>query len=518
MTFIDSRSCSVTLDDTTEGRCFIHRLPVELFARILTDLFLSIRYGPGRNRDSYFRVLYQLLSTSKRWEEVIKGTPELWTMVESRCPPQVWKAALERSGSAPLDVECRLYGYGVDRSVDDSMFPTTARHVGRWRTAKLHLTTKQDLTVLESSTAPQLKGLDLSVHLRSTKTLDLFKGYAPKLSSLTLTRVAVKPWSSPILHNLVYLQISNCLSDDGPTLSQILDILSSSPELESLWLSSLRLTDDRYPIGRPTITLPRLAKFNLFDFNATVTGVVLSSLHIPHCTRFGFGWATVDAPYFKYITQAFESSLTPADVVVDINIGPESDNLIEMSAQRSSATNPSFGLSLSNCNYTDVLLRWVVPSIESHGTAVEINIDTLGDFSLHDVSAILRRLSGIRSIVLSWAPGDLAGILEMLMSAQREEDGSERWLCPNLRFVSIYRFRGDKGVLVSGVEARARASRKRAEHLQTIVRMEEFFVDGLDDKTRREILALPDFGQEPSSDGNSGEVQESRVMGGSNTS
>lgn len=136
-------------------------------------------------------------------------------------PKEVWRAALERSRSLPLDVA--LW------STEGKGFDAISHHLSRWRTASLDLPTEYDISVLETHAVPQLIEFSLSLcSFPSTPypRIDLFGGHAPQLGSLHLSDVAPASWSSPIFFGLRELQLSLIPPGCGPSIPQVMDVLS----------------------------------------------------------------------------------------------------------------------------------------------------------------------------------------------------------------------------------------------------------------------------------------------------
>lgn len=70
--------------------------------------------------------------------------------------------------------------------------------------------------------------------------LDLLNGHAPRLIELTLPRVALRKWRSPILTVLRRLHLSDIQS--GPSLQVCIDMLRAPPTMESLTLCMVEFT------------------------------------------------------------------------------------------------------------------------------------------------------------------------------------------------------------------------------------------------------------------------------------
>lgn len=464
--------------------------------KILNRLFFDIRREDrSEKQQRYYRAIYQLLGVSKRWEVLIKGTAELWGLVDSRYPPEVWKAALERSGSSPLHVV--YYKREALKVGAESMLEVAAPHVGRWRSAILRVPEQQDVAAIEQAGASQLKELHLiSTHAsdQSPLVFDLIQMRTPGLFKLRLSRVALESWASPLLFNLHHLDICGSVPNYALSLSQLLDIIQGSPELESLCLRKIR-TRDQALQPRSSISLPRLRRLNFIDLK-NVTKLILDALAIPSCTTYSLTEPPVlVAPSFKYVTSAFQTCLRTADSL-DVTIGLGYRSVTTHTGGSSSPKDPSFSLYIFNRHYeaARVLLDCAVPLIEAEpNVAITLTIQYMEDLA-DGLAALMRRLPGIVNINLSALMNQHVQRLMEILCIGSKHNGLSEWLCPNLALITLHDC-DDESELLEMLKARIRAfeqpdpsAEKRG--VGRVSRLEKFQVARFNEDTNRKVRAL----------------------------
>lgn len=86
------------------------RLPNELLIAILNFALSQYDYY-----HSHFnmKTLYIMRAVSKRWQEIVDGTPSFWTTILSTLPAHVIEVAILRSSPLPLSVVYRLPWYPI---------------------------------------------------------------------------------------------------------------------------------------------------------------------------------------------------------------------------------------------------------------------------------------------------------------------------------------------------------------------------------------------------------------------
>lgn len=107
--------------------------------------------------------------------------------------------ALRRSRQCPLDITFDLgRDFGVDAELASAPFVEVCSYLARWRTAELIVEAETNLHPLETP-APMLETLSLEREgVLPPYSCNLFRGEAPRLQSLELSRVSI-PWRSGTL-------------------------------------------------------------------------------------------------------------------------------------------------------------------------------------------------------------------------------------------------------------------------------------------------------------------------------
>ncbi|KAG8925604.1 hypothetical protein FRC01_009927 [Tulasnella sp. 417] len=221
-----------------------HRLPMDVFAIILEGFPV---WSPSKETTSIF----DLLEINRIWRDTILNLPELWTAFPLDIPPKLAPLVLERAKNLPLTITYfpKLVKKYLEDAVDEvgtmelppGLLEYALREGNRWK--KIDFTLSCGLyeeveELLEAST-PALEVLRVSVKYPSfARTMGPFTlSPGPPLKELQLYRVCTS-WNSPRFAGLLKLDLGG--TDSGPSVNQLLRILSNSPRLEHLSLESLK--------------------------------------------------------------------------------------------------------------------------------------------------------------------------------------------------------------------------------------------------------------------------------------
>lgn len=216
------------------GRLPVHQLPVELFMEII--------FYAANPVDQNTRLLIWLSGVCSHWRDALFACPHLWpATISDFNPPSINKFLLDRNPVGPLKVYfCwQMEGYFRDKDYTATSFMAdTGRYSRRfhtldfgvdgdpssyhWDWLSLPMPFLEDLTL---SSIPDTGYEAVVVDLSWVKVSHLRRLHA---QSVTLS------WSS--LANLQALEITQ-VGRGAPTIDQMLEVLSSSPQLERLVLS-----------------------------------------------------------------------------------------------------------------------------------------------------------------------------------------------------------------------------------------------------------------------------------------
>ncbi|KIO16301.1 hypothetical protein M407DRAFT_232687, partial [Tulasnella calospora MUT 4182] len=81
----------------------LHQLPIEIFVQIITGALEDFRTRGWSSRTHLGR-LVTLCRVCKRWRDVIKSTPSLWTTIDILDPAAITSTAISLSAHHPLNI------------------------------------------------------------------------------------------------------------------------------------------------------------------------------------------------------------------------------------------------------------------------------------------------------------------------------------------------------------------------------------------------------------------------------
>jgi hypothetical protein len=264
----------------------ISRLPPEILARVFHLLVLEEPPLSGGRSLGWIKVTH----VCRHWRQVALDDSSLWAQIWGIPTNAKWiSEMLTRAKNAPLDIE-------LDDLITSSeeallMIPPHLSHTRQLRLHSLSGLSSDNVREIYSWDAPALEQFELTVPAYSPISFPdlggnmLFKGHAPRLRTLSLSRVII-PWSFIPRGQLTQLEIV-CLDEDGDSpgdLNQLIDLLVNCPALEILALDSClpsQLTE--LPYGR-TIHLPHLSHLRLCGSTSRIINIMLKMLKLPSST------------------------------------------------------------------------------------------------------------------------------------------------------------------------------------------------------------------------------------------
>ncbi|KAG8979596.1 hypothetical protein FRB90_008059 [Tulasnella sp. 427] len=256
----------------------INQLHPELMASIF-EMCLDLADGTAYREDA--PQLHIICSVCHLWKEVAEGSPNLWCYVTGLDPLEHIQKALKLSRSMPLTV-VHTTDNGFETSETD-FTQAISPHVARWRRATLQYAELDKIRqTWEWSELPQITSLHLCCDHGTGGRTSIPLSYGRQLSKLQVLKLLDVPlrWDVGQLPNLRILELYMYEDPErSPTINQLLQILSSTPELESLDLYAVEMRQEAK--GLPQVTLPRLKYLSLSDILLNTTTQLVSHLRLP---------------------------------------------------------------------------------------------------------------------------------------------------------------------------------------------------------------------------------------------
>lgn len=260
--------------------CPVSSLPVEIVVAVFEE-YMAMDYGEcapnlGEGDDRLARMSILSL-VSRKWNGALRNTPQFWSQIDTFNPPSFIHKALERSQTCPLDIRGDLASNPENGPQHEALL-TVFNHVSRWSTAVFDGNSAADFELLTYPPAPRLKTLHLRCHPALSTPLDLLDGKAPMLEHLTLSGVSMR-WTSPMLSGLRSFKLCNV---QGPTPSQLLEILRACPSLHTLHLEGFQFpTPSEATLGHQPMELLKLESLCVMRSNGELLQLILGHVRCP---------------------------------------------------------------------------------------------------------------------------------------------------------------------------------------------------------------------------------------------
>ena len=260
----------IRLKRTRNSLLNIARIPPEILGHIF-------RFNIAEVGDPHFPKIpkgsHNFLLVCHHWFQVALRTPALWTSWGKNLKD--WKRRHLRSGISALDLILDGWGYqggGFDEALRDALRDRAARDTIR----KVHL--KGDdtelLAAVISSLIPEGEGVrpsSIESIVLSDVGIDVSDFFArhhfPKLHNLHLSghfRISSWDYLKSATTALTNLSLSTAAPPSAiPTMSQILSLLASNPNLQSLKISVTSINDDGRDGPRLQVSLRHLEHISL---------------------------------------------------------------------------------------------------------------------------------------------------------------------------------------------------------------------------------------------------------------
>lgn len=379
---------------------------------------------------------------SKAWADIILSSSEPWCDINGEFSQRRTQLALQKSMERPLNVSL---GSGEDVA---ERFDLVLPHCHRWRELRLAVGLPEITITLRVMSMPMLEHLELRARpdVEGAQAELPNMQASPMLRTLSLDRVLAN-WPSPsIPMGLRSLAIRNVIS--GPTISQLLALLSSTPQLEDLQLERVGIRSTSVPpIGeQKPLNMPYLQRVRILHMPRRVVTALLSLIRTNQCHHvFATPLDLSTLPHHARGLTNLLSKISSSTRRIFVEIGNSYNALAIVSSieakERSSVLSATGGSGFvlefrSSGDYQDIqnivsfLAYTPIPislSIRSREYRLDCAVVELDWDQLPSLQQLEIQLSG-----------RLSPILDNL-SKPRGPRHSPRWPCPNL---SVLKFPG----------------------------------------------------------------------------
>ncbi|KAK0199493.1 hypothetical protein DFS33DRAFT_1367452 [Desarmillaria ectypa] len=298
----------------------VNRIPPELLSAIFSMAqhhlpgFLPL-FGPQSTYNQATNWMC-VLRVCRHWRGVAATFHSLWTTISNERSPHTF---LKRSGDSLITVVAGLTKTYFDQQYVSAIIESLPRirelHVDFWETGSL----LGSSIFLAETSAPNLVSLSLLMNKEPVfvglhpALRKLFNDEIPKLKQLCLGYFT--SWPKGYFTNLTHLCLYDQDRSSRPSTSNFLDILESSPQLETLALidagPTRYISDDLplVPIDR-LVALDRLCEFSMNSCNGIFAITrLLSHLSLPKHAKMFF-WGTPLANHEEELSSLFPSDIS----------------------------------------------------------------------------------------------------------------------------------------------------------------------------------------------------------------
>ncbi|KAG8949910.1 hypothetical protein FRC04_008213 [Tulasnella sp. 424] len=432
----------------------INRLPVEVVVEIFHIVLYSDALCPPTTTTHLAR-LKRLASVFSVWRSLVSGTPSLWAVLESTCPPAFLPTVIRKAKGSLLNIRCLWTDPRLvtrNKPIPHEKNVTAFLHAvlplaQRWGTLYLNIPLSFDppLEQVLETHMPNLRRASVRCIGYGPLVTNPFGGAAPQLKELSVHQVPIN-WASVELKGLSVLVLMFC---PVPSISHLFAILERSPGLEVLELNLVDPDITDAPSTIPSIVLPHLKDLSLRNINRQATSLLLQSIH----------------------TSRFETILIAPDPCDERTPFPDINSSLEhllpaMKCAFNEAKTVDLTILGSEVNLTvnrgpdDPCVKLCAridgpPDLQNHLTWLQRNLDlkTLSASGINEGSIslveLVNRVDLTRLPIFEWIPNitelsvlNSSGAPKLIHHlTERVRDGNKvEWRCPRLRKVAFCGF------------------------------------------------------------------------------
>lgn len=416
----------------------IQRLPSELLASVFTIGVLDMH-----EEDPL--MLSNLMLVCRYWSDVATNTPLLWSRIVVGNHDSLEKARrrLSRAKSVPLDVSISFSpqmddGGSTMESVVramDILHPS----IPRWRSFRLSVPNRPQAHAALSrcrERAPMLELLQVKIHhsmqedLYSSAPLPLFGGDIPSLRTCSFNSFNFG-WDTGMVSGLRVLELGGYWNGYAPSVSIILTILRSCPDLEEFVLRNMSDVDvdsiamfERDSSSSATATHNASSPNAISSSNSRHRSPYSSQIvHLPRLTRLSLYYAGIHRAR-SILSQVVLSSLERLELCYMDNVTPI---LKHLKRQSSFTSSPLRHLKIEVSLYSEMDL---VGFLCRTSSLVSLELVDVED----STSKLLRVRNFLRFLstnIHTWL------ISETVRQSLSTPSAPQSWTCPKLERLSL---------------------------------------------------------------------------------
>ena len=310
-----------------QPQSIVSRLPTET----LCDIFAQVAVRPPvQIRDpSDLKDIISVTHVCKLWRNIAVNTPSLWTQIDN-LNPRVTEVFVERSKDALLELDISLTG--PFQPTINRFIPLISRAVVldiRVRCGDTVGLRTVEMILRNAPAAPHMKSICLVGadwdHIPLPAMA--FRGHSPALRNVQIRGFTV-PFNSQIYRGLRRLEVALTTGAPQMSMSELLEILSQCPDLESVDLSNAGPTKEEHEnsLLADTISLPNLTSVSITNATSLACFQLFDHIDVPNlsdlCLVCSDSVSDLVSLVPKRIRQSIRQRLSVPDIVRVTSAGP----------------------------------------------------------------------------------------------------------------------------------------------------------------------------------------------------
>ncbi|KAG8902177.1 hypothetical protein FRC00_000986 [Tulasnella sp. 408] len=430
----------------------IQDLPTELLAIIL--------YHSIRPLESCLMRMEELGTVSSRWQEVVKGTPKLWSRVTCGDHLRLVKRAMHESKDTPLDIEFHFLMI-VDDAEPEEHLSVLCDHMNRWKHASVDVSqvSEDRFRALAAPIAPRLETLKLHLR-RPILGLKFQAAMVPLLRELDIAGIPLE-WETDELRNLHVFKLTTT-KKSKPSLSELMTLLQSLPKLEEFkFYGDLRPQEKHgnpSPRSHHPVTLPHLKRLVVQTNNSTKVIDISSCLRAPACQDITLGSDLIGDGVSPTLGRAvghfipiIRSNWVPGERLT-VLADDKSTRLLTSNIKLTIAGNTD------TCDWSRpvTIPRWLMDNVPNKESEIALDV-RLSSYSAERLVSLvsLGPILYLTRLDLSGAEDGGSSVIQYVSRPASAVDEPDQWPLPRLSSIVVRCYDGCLASLLSMLQARA---------------------------------------------------------------